>query len=341
MRLLLISNRRKSLEASDVGINWSTVRRSTSGGIKFKLVSGPEIEHSDEGTSARETYLIQASQVAAFIAESLPPPYVLGFYVILPPRRRLPGTLFLVTKKVSVKPQTDQLPGDPFSVDAAAEDGTYDHDYLVNIEYEVTKEADTNREQSKPETFLEHSMQAGGEFYTIDKARLRYTEDGNEPVATRKDDYLIGSGRGLTEKNLPGCHLSVATLEHTLRWPMVLSPDWNTFFGCLGRINDSQTVLFNNAAKGTVLFSSIGGTQKYVWNGAAASVQPWTLDFKFSQRVLLDGETNITWNHVFHPNAEDGAKWVEPFWLTNQKDINSKKYLYEYDDLYAMFKTSV
>lgn len=319
-----------------MSINWSTCRRHTAGGLPFKLVSGPEIQHGEDGSTATETYLMPAANIAAFMYESLPPPYVFGFYIILPDRRRMPGCPWFVTQSMSCRPQSDQLPGDPFNVDSAADPYPYDPDYLVQIQYKVTKEADTQRNQQQPETFLEHSLQAGGEFYSIGKDRLRYSEDGNEVGGTL-------AGQAISEENMPGAHLSVATLEHTLKWPFALAPDWATFFSCLGKVNSAASVLFNNAPVETVLFSSISGQQKYVWNGASASVQPWTLDFKFSQRVMKDGATDITWNHVYHANAHTAVakpvnvpKWVKPFWLSG----NTKKYMYETADLYGMFKTA-
>lgn len=301
-------------------------RLTTAGGLKYKLFEGyPLLTMDDDVTTATEKYLMRSQDAAAFAAESRPPPYVLGFFIVQPPYRALPGSGgWAVTRTVNFAPHGQGLPWDPLGMDPTAPAGTYADLCEVTITYSTGKAAE-DRDPNNPETFLEHSMQVGGEFYQLKPTSVFYDKAGVETVITSPD--------------VPGMHKTVVTLEHNLRWPFVMVPDWTTIIQTLGKVNEAVKPLFKNAPIETVLFSGVSGNQKYVWNGASSYVQPWSLDFKFSQRCLrLKDGTDVTWNHVLVPTAEGGGdeKWVKPYY----KDGSTKVYMYEAGDLYALFKTA-
>lgn len=323
---------------SNPATDFSSTRLSTYGGIPYKLQEGyPQIVHSDDGTEATERYVVRASDIESFVAEAMPPPYVLNGYVILPDRRRMPGTVF-VTRQISIAPFGRTRPCDFFGQDAGAADGTYDDLASVTIEYDTKLESGVNRDRNDPTTFLDHSVQVGGEFYKLKTEKLRYAEDGDLPAGEQPDGYLADTGREVLDQDLPSAHLTLATIAHTFRWSYVLSPDWSGIFAALGTCNDAVLSLFKNAPIETVLFEGVSGSQKHVWNGASAAVQPWSLDFKFSQRVRTDQDgDDVTWNHVFSNQAR---KWVKPFYLSDPTDASTKKYLYETSALLDMFKSS-
>jgi len=332
---------------ANIATDWSSWRRSTTGGIKYKLVEGyPRITHGEEGTDATEQYIMRSIDIPGFVAEAMPPPYVLGGYVFLPPRRLMPGTVF-VTKTINIEPQSGSLPADYFQVDSGATDGTYDYLARVTIDYTTNLESGQERDPNDPTTFLEHSMNVGGEFYDLPPKGLHYDEDGDldDPPA----GYVAGTGREIIVpdgSSVPTMKQVLATIQHNLRWPFVLDPDWDTIFDCLGKVNDAAIDLFKQAAAETVLFQSISGSQKHVWNGASASTQPWQLDFKFSQRVnTVTGLGALTWNHSYLPiagkaGADANHKWIKPYYMTTENDPSTKRYNYETCDMLAMFRSS-
>ncbi len=303
-----------------MAINWAAARRQTAGGIPYELVEGyPTFEHTLEGDTAVEQYVIRASDVRAFVAESTPPPYILGNYVFPTLPRRMPGTLFLFTKSLSFQPHSSTLPGDPLGADTGAPAGTYETDYLVTINYTTVKKEDPD--PTEPETFLEHSISIGGENYQVSNTQVK-VDDGATAMA-------------LTDKEAPGLYVSVAMIVHTYKWPQVLLPNWDLYVNMLGKVNAAAQSVFNSAVAETILFESVSGSQNSVWNGASASVQPWNLSFTFKQRVKVDATAgNVTWNHCFVPNR---GKWLKPYWTPT--GTSDKKYMYETANLSLMFRT--
>jgi hypothetical protein len=305
-------------------------RLTTLGGLKYKLLEGyPTIEQGEDSTTATEKYLIRSQDVGPFSYESMPPPYVIGFFIVQPPNRAMPGSNgWAVTRSVSYAPHGPGLPGDPIGMDPSAPAGTYTDLYEVTIQYSTGKAAE-DRDPNDPQTFLEHSMQVGGEFYQLKSASQYYDKD-------------VGAGifevTNIESESVPGAHKAVITIEHNLRWPFVLVPDWVTIMQSLGTTNIAVKPLFKNAPIETVLFSGVSGTQKYVWNGTSAYTQPWNLDFKFSQRCLRIDGVDITWNHSFYEKA---GKWVKPYyWSGGTKSSGTKVYMYEKTDLYKLFLTA-
>lgn len=306
-------------------------RLSTLGGIKYKLLEGyPTIQMDSEATVVVEKYLMRSQDAGAFAAESKPPPYVVGLFIVQPPYRMLPGSGgWAVTMNVTFAPHGDGLPWDPFLIDTGAPAGTYADLCEATITYSTGKAAE-DRDPNDPQTFLEHSIQIGGEFYQLKTAEQKYDEDT--------------AGKIIPAPDAPGMHKAVSTIEHNMRWPFVLSPAWTTIFQTLGKCNNTVLPLFKNAPVDTVLFTGVSGQQKYVWDGATAASQPWSMDFKFSQRCLrgqkADGAGNldVTWNHCMLPSATGGIDgiWVKPYYLKGADKI----YMYEPGDLLTLFRAA-
>jgi hypothetical protein len=310
--------------------NWGATRRFTAGGIRYRLLEGyPRLSYTEESLTAEEQYLIRASDLEAFFLESIPPPVVLFNTVIWPARRRLPGSSVMVTKEVSGEPFTSAKPGDPFSVDTGAPNysDTYDPLYRISIKYEATRESDEDRDETDPETFLDHSVSAGGQFMNLPAASMDSagedpppTDDPNYPV----EDYPQGppgtTTEAITEPQI-GITKVIPTVEHTLKWSFVIKPKWDRIYGALGTVNSKSISIFHNAPTDTVLFMGVSGTQKYLWSGRNLSVAPWSLDFKFSQRSFKDGDKQITWQHYYRPKTK---KWEVP--LRNGTDLIYRRY---------------
>lgn len=303
--------------------NISDARRITAGGIKYKLLEGyPKIDHSDEGTSAEEQYLIHAQNLRAFIYESMPPAVAIGGFISRPPRRRMPGTGFLATVSVAAEPHSGQLPADPFGADTGAPDNTYDPLLRVTIKYEtMQEEEDEDQGTGDPETFLEHSISAGAQMLTIPPRKLKFLEisPGDlQPDEIEEYNAQLAEFKQNKDMQLALVH-TIPTIEHQLKWKLVRYPPWKTIFRTLGRCNNQSIKLFFDAHVETVLFMGISGSRRYLWDGEQTRISYWELDYKFSQRYIYTGTIgnesdaddpagkHAGWNHVFAP---DKRKWV-------------------------------
>jgi len=281
--------------------NYNDFRLATDGGIRYALLAGPEIEADDKGAKSSEQYLIRGVDVGAFFAEAMPPPIAFLNFVLLPPRRRMPGTGIFVTKSVKFKPFTSELPGDPFGYDPSARDGSYNDFYVADISYETGQEDDDNpHDENKPETFLEHSITAGGEFLSLPATRTQ-VEDVDIDGTSSPGAYEANEDNGMPILK------TVCTIEHNLKWKFCLRPNWDTILSALGHVNDRAHKVFFDGRKETVLFSGVSGSQVYMWGGARLVAQPWALDFKFSHKEMTDEGGVFGWNHAYSPKK---GKWV-------------------------------
>lgn len=320
----------------------STWRLSTPEGIPYKLLDGYPtfgVQHPD-GATAAEKLLIRGTDLGAFLSEIFPPPREVLGLVIYPETRRLPGTDVLVAKTFSAHPYNPGLPGDPFSTDTSAPSGTYSFLYEVDIGYETDKKGSKDSEEedpNEPESFLRHSITAGGEFITIPAQALKHQTKGRPPPF-RPD--VLGEGAiaetesGEAEDNLdqllPITKIIPIT-THTLEWRQVPLVPWGRIRNKLGHVNSDVIPLFDLAQPETVLFTGVNGSQEYLWDGR----RPWTLQFTFVERYLKetgrDGNPRIvTWNHVYVPDVGRFQKLTLPPTHT--------KFIYESTTFNDMFR---
>ncbi len=287
-------------------------RRATAGGIKYKLISGPKLSGDAEGLTATEQYLIRTVDVDNFFAESFPSPIIMNSQLVFPAKRRMPGSGLLVTKSIDFDPHAGTIPGDPFATDTGAPAKTYDDLYVATIKYETMQESEDNEpDPLKPETFLEHTVDVGGEF-------LHWS-----PKKTKIKDPTAATGTSAatpvtnTDQQLSAVKV-IPTIEHSLKWSRALRPPWLIIRQALGRINVARHPFFNNAPIGTVMFMGVSGSQKYLWDSLnGVRLSSWTLDFKFSEKAVTENAEFFgiavepfyySWNHVFVPSK---GKWME------------------------------
>lgn len=308
-----------------MGINWSDARLETVGGIPYKLIEGPSGSINEAGGSIKERYIIQASNLEAFINESIPPPQVFGGFVVKGQRRALPGSTVFFTKRVDFAPHTGQLPADPLGADSGAPAKTYDGDLTLDIEYELGLADDDEVDPNDPETFLEHSVNVAGEFLNVPTKNL-----------DAKDSDVNGSGSGEQKAvQSPADVVSkvIANLEHTLSWKFALKPNWTTIIKALGTVNAAALPILLNAPAETVLFAGVSGRQEYVWTGAkapnAVKIKPWSLDFKFLHKQIEDDGNLYSWQHCWIANEH---KWRKILRQPGDRP------LYETSDHLALFK---
>lgn len=274
-----------------------TPRRTTALGIPYSLMGGyPKITATRDEVKATEKYRIRAQYVSAFIVESFPPPVVTLNRLTIPNARTLPGSNVMFTKTVSFEPLSSDRPGDPFSVDNNAAEGTYEEYYIATIEYATQlPDSDTNED-----SIFEHSVNVGGEFMSLPAQKTELEDDGgvNGTAETSEPNKDI---------QLPLTQV-VPTIEHDFRVRYVLNPNWEKFVELLGCVNsnspnNNKLVGIPKAKRETVMFMGVSGSQKVVWTGTNTKEEPWDLEFKFSERSITDenGGGPYGWNHFYIP----------------------------------------
>ena len=70
---------------------------------------------------------------------------------------------------------------------------------------------------------------------------------------------------------------------------------------------DAATKEFK-ATKHCLLYMGVSGSQSYLWDGSSTGVQPWSLDFKFSQKEIHEDGKVYGHNHIYSPKDGD---WVQ------------------------------
>jgi hypothetical protein len=289
----------------------SQARLQTRGGIPYKLVK-QSLDLTIDSSSMSEVYLIRATDIAAFIAESFPPPTLVGATIIPGFPRQCPGNIWLRTENLSIESVIDALPTDMWNADPSAPAGTYVDMVNVKIDYATAKPPEEH-DPGDPETYLKHSVSAGGEFLMLPPKNLEGDTTG--PI---KDFHLP------MMKVIP-------TIEHSLDWSYVLNPPWQSIRSQLGTVNSGTFAYFNNAPPESVLFMSLTGEQQVLTDGA----RPWSLSYKFSEKYFVDNGTICTWNHLYNP-AKGGFERIR------RKDpvSGSLSDMYSQSNFISLFQTT-
>ena len=304
----------------------------TAGGVPYRVQAGyPTIDCEEDKVTATEVYLIPANKIGDFYFESMPGVRLLDGKLMISAGRALPGTNFITTKSIKFAPwQGDAFGGDPFEVDKdelgnAAWLNTYSQYYLATITYETSQldedDDDQDPNETNPETFLEHSVSVGGQLLATQPKNVKVADQPlseNPGYPDLDDAYVVPEADRLENKDpqLPITRL-IPGIEHNLKWKFVLNPDWATIRARLGHLNNKAVPLFFDAPAETVMFTGVSGSQQFLWTGrllrpglttpGQVRVKPWSLDFKFSERYVIEGEAEYGWNHVFSPTKQ---KWV-------------------------------
>lgn len=323
---------------------FDSTRLETAGGIKYTQYEGfPTIEWNEDEATAVEVYLMKSTDVIGFINEVAPLPYVDEEGTIyLPTRRRMPGTNFMISRSVSAEPFGGKKPGDPFGVDSDAPNDTYDDTYKLTINYSTMKNSaddDQVRDPKDPRTFLERTVDGGGEFLAVGPQNTTTGDkdlgiDQNPEAQDATDGQSFGSNypnamaitneEATADPNLPIVKF-IPTAEFSFKWPLVIVPPWRTMFGYLGTVNGSirkssgaidevqraiHRRLFFNLENETVLYKGFSATQKFIWNGSSAAAQPWEVRLQFSMKRVEELKKIYAWNHVWVPKTQ---KWQRVF----------------------------
>ncbi|MGB1202606.1 MAG: hypothetical protein ACPG75_03505 [Alloalcanivorax venustensis] len=297
----------------------STFRLSFQG-CKYKRVRGPYVTVTEKEVTARETIAIKAVDFVKWVTKSMPVPELITQdtsdgsgnadppLVGRPQLRRLPGAPFLVTEKITiVDPPGNDLPLDPFQSDtddltAEQYTDTYNDLLFLEIEYKTKSggkgEDEEEEDPSDPETFLEYSVDVGGEYMTINPRKAEW--EGDSPGAQNEDNQDV---------QVPAVRV-IPTINFNLRWPRVINPPWGTIFNKVGTVSSAVVPFLFNAPAETAMFLGCSGKREFVWWGNDGDpttngflLKPWELDFKFSVKaIVLPGGAGVGgWNHVYRP----------------------------------------
>jgi len=236
----------------------TTWRQSTVGGIKYRLVNRSG-NFGFNRTDATETVLIKATDLQAFVREVLPLPTFLNNMPIWQ-ATAMKGNLPLIAKNVSWSSHVDGLPIDPFGADTSAVTGTY-HDIIkVEISYDDDPQSPGSggggdAKEDDPETFLEISCSAAGEFIRTESLNAYWFDDVGGDVTQN------------TTLELPNS-VFVPLIEWNFTWPM-LNYDFykNTMVDRLrsanGRVNSSTFELLYSAPAETLLLTGWEHTEEH------------------------------------------------------------------------------
>lgn len=250
-----------------------TLGSRTALGIPYTRMHGsPTVSVTQDEATAKEELIMAKGDFPNFIFESFPIPESLNNFIDV--RRQMgaidgvSGIPPLLTKTIEVVPLQSDLPLD-------------DQPYVkVTINYETAQDKEGDEED--PETFLTHTLNAGGQLIT-------YPAQHMEPFDPGTDGWL-------PEPNIP-MSVFVPTIEHTWSWARVQIPPFAAIRAAMGKVNKST---FLGSPAEQLLFLGVSASQDFTFEGE----EPWKIDYKFSER----NKEGVGWNHFFTPST---GTWIK------------------------------
>lgn len=228
----------------------STWTLATTGGIKYRSVrqSGTVSRHRNGSVEEmQETVIILASSLEAYIDECFPAPiYNNGIPVWV--NRPFPGAGHLRAKNLTWKEWVEGKPVDPFTSHVNPPANTYQPCVEVTVTYDNEySDVDIN----SPETFLEISASAAGEFLHV-------------PSPTASWEVL--GDPNLYESN--PVSVIVPETEWSLRWSFIPVLYWKTYLlpalrVAMGKVNNAAVPLLGDAEAHTLLLVGYEMSQEF------------------------------------------------------------------------------
>ena len=284
-----------------INIDPSNWRLETAGGIKYKLLEGfPRGSFDPEAAKIQEQYIIQASDLQAFVEETFSSMFLWSDNVIFwEPTRPMPGLPLLRTATLDFEPFEGSKPGDPFGSDAGAPSATYDQFTKVTVNYETSK--DREPDPNDPTTFLEVSANAGGEYLMIQvQGEAHWGGAGGDPVQG---------------PNIPVTK-TIPETEWTVRWPRVPNALLPALIAqmraSMGLVNSGVMPLLRGAVAETVLFMGYSLRETFSWRNTDVESPPVEVEMMFKEKhVVQDGEV-LGHNHVHRDDKGEFQKLFLP-----------------------------
>lgn len=313
------------------------MRLATPGGVPFAVYeNSPSLKYSPTNATGDAKFIIQSSDIEPFASEVFPVPYFNAMgQIVIPPKMRFPGIPTLVASEISFDALDQTKPLNINLFDTSSPEGTYGDLVIATVSFEtVTNEpgdgsdgsGDPEMDPGDPTTFLEHTVNVGGEFLTLNSPNDLWENEGgsgqappNEQSAeeaqqqqqityTINDDLADQLQQILKTQDpaaIPGANpkgkkleenrdfriprtIVFPLMEHSLTWRECVDPPWHDIRACLGKVNDRQLAFLFDAVPETVLFLGVSAKQEYTARRGVPYVmrRPWTMTFKFSERHL-------------------------------------------------------
>jgi hypothetical protein len=318
-------------------LDFDNVRLTSLGGVPHRVTGGIRMSGSAEELQAELDVMFRQEDFETVLDALFPQPIITANLVTIQPRSYLLGAPYL--RAHSFRTANDVEPGKPvalFGNDPTAPEGTYGQLISMTITYKTMQESeDEEPDEGSPETFLEHSVNAGAEYLQIPPKKIDVSEKDVDEYTPGGPDVNSPGAPADAEANKDaelGIYKVIPTVEHSLKWKFALNPHWTNIYRRIGTLNQSELRFFNDAKKETVLFTGISGSRSYRYFRRRTNITPWSLDFKFSQRVIFEGSKVYGWNHVYSPSKQ---KWIRPIRVND-----NNKSLYETSDFTKLFQTS-
>lgn len=285
--------------------------------------------------------LIYSSDILQFLTETFPPPIQVG-NMLVPQSAALPGLPGMTATKVSFRSQDSGKPIDPFGFDTGAGSKTYNKLIEVTVEYGLNKlqQPDPN----DPQTFLEISCQAKGEYIAMATASGGGKVQAETPAPTNPaDDDIPGNANQPKEANTKGAKSVLKNkassykvlcplTEWTVKWPQV---SFQYFRDILiyrlrwaeGHINATPLPWLFYAEPETVLFEGYSMQQQYTWREGQLGTPPCSVEMKFTEKRVMWKGLVCGHNHVWVP----GRGWM--YYL-----VDGVNPMYETRELNGLFR---
>jgi len=321
-------------------INDPTTWRLKVDSIPYRLVERSGSFGSDTST-ARESYIIEASQLQNFAYAVLPETIDQGAGKLRHVGGRLlPGSDRMRTKSFTWKAFVPGLPVDPYSGDSNAPDNTYKDLVMVDIDYETSDLEEDSTTDTK--TILEVSAGVAGQFLNVSSAISRGGFDVSiyrpgEGVIEELEAVSTADGMMTITKLIP-------ETEWNVRWPHV-PHDWGTnillptLSQYMGKVNSAAMNMPPiKSPVECLLFLGFSYSAEKLWNETkgAAELPPVKFDLKFLERQVPadDNENGIGGhNHHFRPKV---GKW-QKFVFDKDAEAADREFTYPKVDLNKMF----
>ena len=295
--------------------NW---RLRSSAGLPYRVIKGGEGQVSYEDANIREVYLIQASDLFAWMTDAFPEPFVYAGTLQYPQQPVLPGLGTLVPKRLTFKSFEPTLPTDPFGADGDAPTGTYSEFMELTVDYGSAAENQEQQDPSNPFTFLQVSSNASGVFLNSPMEKgaewvlpAWAEEENTAPDPITGEDVTTGESTEVTEKSIPHV-VTESSVEWNVSWPNIPFIFWDETLVTrmrdkLGKVNDDVLPLFQNAPAETILFMSYSMSTSWTWRENRTGQSPIQLSMKFVEKNFKGpggqgNEVDVAHQHLYRPN---------------------------------------
>lgn len=309
--------------------DWKNWRGRTRGGIPYRVMTRTG-EHEYTKSTVTEVYVIRAIHLGLFLFESFP----IAAQVFDEPTynpRLLPGVpsaARMATRRITWEPLVEGLPVDPFLVDRFASLETYGRYLKVTITYDNDYDKKTPKKGPDPYTYLEIKGDASGQFLSVPCAGNSAYLSPNDELSANRDELK----RPNTDASAT-MHILVPETTWTVTWRGVRYKFWTDVLlpnirATLGNCNSAACPWLYDAPPETVLFTGYNFSEEYashslntpgitfdtadpdgngsIYEDPDPDLQPSnlerisdvvTVEFKFLERSLVWGSTQVTHNH--------------------------------------------